>query len=141
MEAYSYHPMTIADYNEAYALWKSIPGIGLSEADSRISIEMYLIRNPEQSFICKSDGKIVGTILCGNDGRRAYIHHTAVAPEYRRQGIASNLVCLALEAQKKCGIQKCHLFIINENGLGKAFWSKTEFTERLDIGIMSRNLL
>jgi len=136
----TFTPMTIEDYDEIHSLWKTVPGIGLSEADSRENIEIYLSRNPEQNFVCKSSGKIVGTILCGNDGRRAYIHHTAVAPEYRRQGIAAELVRLAMNAQRKRGITKCHLFIFNENETGKAFWRKMGFETRQDIGIMSKVL-
>jgi len=130
--------MTIEDYDEILTLWKSMPGgVGLSRADTRESISHYLERNPGQSFICKTAQTIVGTILCGNDGRRSYIHHTAVAPEHRRQGIAAELVRLAMDAQKECGIQKCHLFIMNENELGRAFWEETGFEWRYDISVMS----
>ena len=138
---YTYSLMTIDNYEEIYALWETtLPDIGLSESDNRDNINEYLLRNPGQSFICKIDGQIVGTILCGNDGRRAYIHHTAVAEEHRRRGIATELVRLAMDVQRECGIKKCHLFIFSENDLGKAFWSDAEFVERRDIGIMSRNL-
>jgi len=142
MNGYTYCAMAIEDYDEIYSLWENIPGIGLSRgaADSRENIKIYLSRNPEQSFVCKSGGKIVGTILCGNDGRRAYIHHTVVAPEHRRKGIAAELVRLAMDAQRKRGITKCHLFIFNDNETGKAFWRKVEFETRLDIGIMSKVL-
>ena len=138
---YTYHPLVIDDYDEIYALWNSVPGMGLSGADSRGNIDQFLSRNPNQSFICKAAGHIVGTILCGNDGRRAYIYHTAVAPEHRRQGIASGLLRLAMSAQRECGMQKCHLFIINENELGKVFWRAAGFCDRQDVGIMSSDLV
>jgi putative acetyltransferase len=132
--------MKIEDYAEIHAIWENTPGVGISSADSRKNIEKYLSQNPNQSFVCKADGRIVGTILCGNDGRRAYIHHTAVVPEHRRQGIASELVKMALIEQKAHGIEKCHLFIINENELGKAFWEQIGFISRTDIGIMSKDI-
>ena len=137
---YTYHPMTLADYDESYALWKSLPGVCLSDADTRDNIARYLSHNPGQSFVCKSDGHLVGILLCGNDGRRAYIHHMAVAPEHRRQGIGHKLVRLAVAEQKKNSFQKCHLFILHENETGKAFWNEMEFSERQDISIMSRSL-
>jgi len=137
---YTYSPMTIDSYEEIYALWEKTPGVGLSEADSRESIDAYLMSNPGQSFVCEIDGQIVGTILCGNDGRRAYIHHTAVAEEHRRLGIATELVRMAMNTQRECGIKKCHLFIFDENDTGKSFWSEIGFVGRRDIGIMSRNL-
>jgi ribosomal protein S18 acetylase RimI-like enzyme len=138
---YTYSPMTMADYDEVYALWRSIPGIGLSAADSRENTGAYLERNPGQSFVCRTkDGDLAGTILCGNDGRRAYIHHTAVAPEHRRRGAAAALLKLAMETQKKLGMFKCHLFIFNTNETGRGFWKKMGFTLRQDIGIMSKDL-
>jgi GNAT superfamily N-acetyltransferase len=118
---YTCGPMTIADYDEMYALWRSIPGIGLNASDSRENINAYLARNPGQSFVCRLGGKLVGTILCGSDGRRAYIHHTAVSPDHRGRGAASALLKRALEAQKKLGILKCHLFIFNTNETGRGF--------------------
>lgn len=136
---YTYHPMIIDDYDEIFALWDNMPGIGLSRADGREDIAAYLSRNQGQSFVCKCEGRIVGTILCGNDGRRAYIHHTAVAAEHRRQGIAAELVRKALAAQKGRGIQKCHLFVVSDNELGKAFWREAGFIERRDIEVMSKD--
>jgi len=137
---YSYHLLQIEDYDALYALWTNSPGVELSGADSREGIAAYLARNPGQSFVCKAEGRIVGSILCGNDGRRAYIHHTAVAQEHRRRGIAGELVRLALSVQRESGIQKCHLFIVNENDTGKVFWREEGFAERQDIGIMSREI-
>ena len=132
--------MSIEDYDEVIELWQAIPGIGLSGADSRDNIDAYLSRNPEQSFVCIEAGRIVGTILCGNDGRRGFIHHTAVAPEHRRRGIGAELVRLAMGKQIECGIQKCHLTIFEENVLGKAFWREMGFYKRQDIEIMSKDL-
>ena len=138
---YAYHPMTIDDYDEIYALWQSVPGVGLSDADSYDNINMYLSQNPNQSYVCRFAGQIVGTILCGSDGRRAYIHHTAVSPQHRRKGIATELVRLAMIAQKERGVRKTHLFIFEGNEQGKAFWRAAGFAEREDIGIMSKNLI
>lgn len=132
--------MSAEDYDEVYALWSNTQGIGLSEADTCENIARYLAKNPGQSFVCKHEERVVGCILCGNDGRRAYIHHTAVMPEYRRTGIARELVSTAMKKQRESGIQKCHLFIFNENEQGKAFWKSVGFEERGDIGLMSKSI-
>ncbi|WP_307724669.1 GNAT family N-acetyltransferase [Sporolactobacillus inulinus] len=44
---------------------------------------------------------MVGVILCGHDGRRGYIYHTAVDRSYRRQGIGKQLVSVGIDALKK----------------------------------------
>ncbi len=127
MPEYVYTPMRIGDYDQIYALWGATPGVRLIGFDSREHIEAYLIRNPEQSFVCKYDGKVIGTILCGNDARRAYIYHLAVAVEHRRKGIGGELVRLALAKQKSLGIDKCALFVLNDNASGKRFWEHMGF--------------
>ena len=63
-----------------------------------IDITQYLERNPGMSFVALSSGKVVGVTLAGHDGRRGYIHHLAVHPDFRRQGLASRLVNRCIEA-------------------------------------------
>ena len=140
MSGYEYRAMTIEDYDEVYSLWKGIRGIGLGKSDSRENIERYLRLNNEQSLVCKFEGKIVGAILCGNDGRRASIYHAAVAGKHRRKGIAAELVRLAIGEQRKQGITKCNIVVFTDNEDGRAFWAKMGFETRLDIGVMSKTL-
>ena len=85
-------PMTIEDYEQAYIFWERTEGIGLSDADKKANIQMYLDRNPKLSFIALSQEKIIGTVLCGHDGRRGFIHHLAVDIVHQRQGIGEMLV-------------------------------------------------
>lgn len=63
--------MTIEDYDEVYKLWKKIRGFGIrSIDDSKEGVERFLRRNPTTSFVAVKEGKIVGSILCGHDGRQ-----------------------------------------------------------------------
>ena len=133
-------PMTIKNYAEVYEIWDSIPGIGLSDADSEEAIARYLERNPNLSFICYVENKIAGTILCGHDGRRGYIQHACVLPEYRGQNIGKILVQKALEELKKQGINKCHIFVFYDNEVGNAFWNGIGFQKRSDILIYSKSM-
>ena len=80
--------MTIECYDEIFAMWQITSKRALSKADEREEIARYLKRNSGLSQIAVVDGKIVGTVLAGHDGRRGFIHHMAVMPEYRRKGIA-----------------------------------------------------
>ena len=78
-------PMTINDYDEVFAMWQITTKRALSKADERDQIERYLLRNAGMSQVAVVDGKIVGTVLAGHDGRRGFIHHMAVLPDYRRR--------------------------------------------------------
>ena len=131
---------TIDLYEEVLFLWNHCDGIGLSDADSRGSIKAYLERKPGMSFVANENGNIVGAILCGHDGRRGYIHHLAVQAEYRRQGLGRELVEKSLSVLQAIGIQKCHLFIFNNNVGGIEFWQSIGWTYRKDIDVISKNI-
>ncbi len=131
-------PFIIEFYDDVLALWKQCEGIGLSGADSRESIQFYLDRNPGMSFIARADGQVVGAALAGHDGRRGYIHHLAVHPEYRHRGIGRMLADRCMARLAEAGIQKCHLFIYNTNTDGIAFWKAIGWTPREDIGLISK---
>ncbi|NLV36793.1 MAG: GNAT family N-acetyltransferase [Clostridiaceae bacterium] len=128
------------DYNELISLWSSIPGIGISKADSEERIRRFLLKNPGLSFCYKEDNRIVGTILCGQDGRRGYIYHTAVAPEQRGRGIGRILVEESLRNLHDAGIDKCHIFVFTDNELGNKFWESIGWEKRDDIVVYSRAL-
>ena len=126
--------MTIDDYEKVYELWKSCAGMGLNNLDdSKEGIEKFLKRNPDSCFVADVDNNIVGVIIVGNDGRRGYIYHTAVNPQYRKQGIAKSLVDTAMTALQKIGINKAALVVFDRNEIGNDFWEKMGFTIRDDL--------
>lgn len=133
--------MSIADYDGVYSLWINTPGMGLNSTDdSKEGIEKYLKRNPTSSFVAESDGKIVGVIMAGHDGRRGYIHHTAVLPEYRNRGIATSLVDHAMAALDMEGINKVALVAFKKNDIGNGFWQNIGFTDRDDLVYRNKNI-
>ena len=133
-------PFALSAYDEVLALWRRCEGIGLSGADSREAMAAYLERNPGMSFVALADGKAVGAILCGHDGRRGYVQHLAVDLRWRRRGMARQLVDRCLDVLKAAGIQKAHIFIFTENESGRAFWESIGWGYRTDIRVVSKNL-
>ncbi len=126
--------MTIEDYDCVYNLWLNNPGMGLNNIDdSRLGIEKYLQRNPKTCFVAEKDNTIIGAILSGNDGRRGYIHHTAVAVSKRNHGVGTALVNAAMDALRTEGINKVALVVFSKNELGNSFWEKRGFTVRDDL--------
>ena len=135
-----YRLMTIDDYQEAYDLW-ILCGNGLNDKDdSREGIEKYLKRNPNTSFVAVCEGKVVGVILCGHDGRRGIIQHACVSPDCRREGVGGKLVDLALNALKAEGINKVLLVAFKKNEGGNAFWESQGFTLREDLNYRNKAL-
>lgn len=133
-------PFSMEYYEEIFVLWSTTKGIGLSEADEKAAIDAYIKRNPETSFLALSEGRVIGTILCGHDGRRGYIHHLTVIEECRRKGIARELIAAALHRLRKEGIGKCHLFVFNLNEVGRKFWKNNGWHYRDDLVVFSKSL-
>lgn len=126
--------MTIDDYEGVYALWMTIKGFGIrSIDDSREGVERFLKRNPTTSVVAEMDGKIVGSILCGHDGRRGCLYHVCVMEGYRRHGIGKAMVVCAMEKLKEEEISKVSLIAFSVNDIGNAFWNTIGWTERLDL--------
>jgi ribosomal protein S18 acetylase RimI-like enzyme len=90
--------ITVADYEAVYGLWAQTEGMSLGDDDTRERIAFYLARNPGLCFVAAVNGAIVGTVLCGHEGRRGILRHLAVEPTFRRRGIASALVNKCLVA-------------------------------------------
>lgn len=131
--------MTTGDYDDAVALWNSVEGIGLDDdTDTRGKIGEYLVRNAGLSFAAYLDGRMVGVVLCGHDGRRGYLHHLAVAASCRGQGLGRALADRCMSALRDAGINKCNIFVFSDNDEGLGFWRATGWNERTDLLILQR---
>lgn len=131
--------MTIDDYEKLFEMWQSTPNMGLrSLDDSKEGISFFLKRNPNTNFVAYDDNKLIGAILSGHDGRRGYIYHTVVLPEYRRQGIATNLVDMAVKALQEEGITRVCLNVMETNEQGKKFWIDRGWEKKDFLGFYSK---
>lgn len=126
--------MTIEDYEGVYALWMSIKNFAIrSLDDSREGVERFLRRNPGTSVVAVEDGKIVGSILCGHDGRRGCLYHVCVHEDYRMRGIGKGMVVFCMKKLEKEQISKVSLIAFTANDIGNAFWKEIGWTKREDL--------
>ncbi len=126
--------MTAEDYDGVYALWMTIRGFAIrSIDDSRVGVERFLRRNPDTSVVAEENGRIVGSILCGHDGRRGCLYHVCVHADYRMQGIGKRMVVFCMNALKREEISKVSLIAFTKNDVGNAFWNRIGWTRRLDL--------
>ncbi len=132
--------LTIHDYEAARELWERTEGVGLSAADSRENLAVFLSRNPGLSFAALEAGRLVGAVLCGSDGRRGFLYHLAVDPAVRRRGTGSRLVQSCLLRLHENGMRKCHIFVMAGNTDGRRFWERIGWVERTDLVVMSRDV-
>ena len=140
---YTTKVVTIDDYDAIYELWISTEQSkrALNPVDdTREGIERYLKRNPNTCFAAVKDGRIIGVILTGHDGRRAIIHHMCVHKDYRRMGIAAHLVSLAENALKEEGIQKIFGLVFKDNDPANAFWEGQGYSLRTNLNYRNKSL-
>ena len=140
---YTVRKITIDDYDAIFELWNSTEQSrrALNPVDdTREGIGRYLKRNPETCFAAVREGKIIGVILTGHDGRRAIIHHMCVHPDFRRLGIAARLVSLAEDALKKEGIQKVFGLVFKDNTEANAFWERQGYSLRTNLNYRNKSL-
>jgi GNAT superfamily N-acetyltransferase len=87
-----------ADYDRLLSLWTEA---GLEHKprgrDSRPAFERQLDLDMVAFFGLFRDGELVGNVLATHDGRKGWINRLAVAPAYRRRGLARRLIAAAEE--------------------------------------------
>lgn len=128
---------TPADYDTAIALWTEAERIVLRNVDARGPLLEYLARNRGLSVVALDKGAGIGAALCGTDGRRGYLQHLAVARSHRRRGVRRALVQRCLASLSQRGIDKCHLMVLSDNTVARAFWQHLGWRERSDVLLMS----
>ena len=127
-------PMTMDDYKQVHQLWMEIHGFGIrSIDDSEEGVERFIRRNPTTSMVAESDGKIVGAILCGHDGRRGCLYHVCVHEDYRKHGIGKAMAVACMRALQEEQINKVSLIAFKSNELGNHFWKEAGWCFREDL--------
>ena len=127
-------PMTEQDYDAVRALWMTIRGFGIRALDdSPADIRRFILRNPTTSVVARVGDRIVGSILCGSDGRQGSLYHVCVAREFRRRGIGTKMVGYCMQQLKLMGINKVSLIAFTRNDAGNAFWKQSGWTRKTDV--------
>ncbi len=130
--------MTTADLNDVLALWSTTDGVGLNESDTPDQLRAYLDRNPDLSLLARDGPRLIGAVLCGHDGRRGYLHHLAVLPEYRGRGLGRQMVETCLSSLAAMGILKCNIFLYADNEMGHHFLNRCGWAARSDLQVLQR---
>ena len=111
------------DYAVVHVLWQR-GDLWMRPSDGPEATLLKLTRDPGLFLVARSDGRVVGTVMGGWDGRRAYVYHLAVAPERQRQGVADALMDELEERFRALGAVKAKLQILVDNEVSKAFFAR-----------------
>jgi ribosomal protein S18 acetylase RimI-like enzyme len=115
---------TMDDFPVVHVLWQRAD-LWMRPSDGPEATLLKLQRDPDLFLVAHDgDGRIVGTVMGGWDGRRAYVYHLAVAPERLRRGIASALMDELEERFRRKGALKAKLQILTDNDGSRAFFAQ-----------------
>lgn len=104
------------DYDAAIQLWGAAgSGIHVGRSDALAELEKKLRHDPELFLVAQADDILVGTVIGGFDGRRGLIHHLAVNPAYRAQGIGDRLMHEVENRLRAKGCVRCWLLVSTDN--------------------------
>ena len=104
------------DYDPALTVWENMEtGVRVGPSDSPAEIQKKVARDPDLFLVAEMDGRVIGTVIGGYDGRRGMIYHLAVLPAFRGRGIGSQLLTEVERRLQARGCLKCYLLVIGDN--------------------------
>lgn len=123
-------------YKEVYKIWEET-GLFLGDSDTEEQIKRSLEFSRDLFLVGKVDGKIIAVVLGAFDGRRGYVHHLAVNPEFQKRGYGKLMIEELHNKFKLKDVKKVHLFIEVDNEGIKEFYLRMGWHIRDDLMMMS----
>ncbi|WP_297081329.1 GNAT family acetyltransferase [uncultured Demequina sp.] len=124
------------DADAVVALWETCFPDDPPRNAPRAVIARKVDRDPDLFWVAvDSAGDVAGAVLAGYDGYRGWLYHLAVAPDRRREGIATALVDAAVEALSGLGCVKVNLQVRESNAAVVAFYASLGWTEDATVSL------
>lgn len=113
------------DYSQVERLWSTMEkGVRLGRSDTPDELQKKLVRDPDLFLVAEDDGRIVGTVIGGFDGRRGLLYHLAVVASFRGRGIGSRLMEEIESRLRAKGCIRCYLMVTPDNVEGMRYYEK-----------------
>lgn len=126
-----------ADAGLMLDFWKPMPGLGISLGEEEEDVRAFIERNPSTCLVIWEQERLIGTVMGSFDGRRGYLYHLAVHPDFRGRGYGRALLNQVISELRSLGAQKIHLFAYNDNQTAAAFYRRQGWEARKDIQVFS----
>jgi ribosomal protein S18 acetylase RimI-like enzyme len=116
------------DYAAVIELWENAgPGIHVRRSDTPQEIMKKLERDPDLFLVAEEDGRIIGSVLGGFDGRRGMVYHLAVSASHRQRGIGAALMDELEQRLKQKGCIRAYLMVTYDNAEAISFYEKRDW--------------
>jgi ribosomal protein S18 acetylase RimI-like enzyme len=131
-----FEKFSIKDYDRVLEIWKETE-LSVVSSDSKKQVERMIKRNPRLCFVGRVNNKIIGVVMGGFDGRRGYVHHLAVDPDYQNRGFGRLIMKELMERFSTLKVHKVHLFVEKRNEKVINFYENLGWNLRDDLIMMS----
>lgn len=110
-----------ADIESVLALWRAAEGPATG-TDSEEALALLLRRDPEALLLATAGSEIVGSLIVAWDGWRGSFYRLAVAPDWRRQGVATALVRAGEERLQRLGAIRLTAIVVAADREAAGLW-------------------
>lgn len=117
------------DVEPVLALWTAA-GSPPSATDTPDGVRRLLATDPQVLLIAESDGAVVGTLIAVWDGWRGSFYRLAVAPERRRERIATVLLREGERRLRARGAVRLTAIVADDDSVAKGFWEAAGYTRQ-----------
>lgn len=112
-----------SDYVSVRQLWEGMEkGVEVGRSDAPDEIEKKTSHDPDLFLVAEEDGRIIGSVMGGYDGRRGLLYHLAVAASHRQRGIGGQLLDMIESRLRAKGCLKCYLMVTPDNPEAERFY-------------------
>ncbi|HKM78780.1 MAG TPA: GNAT family acetyltransferase [Candidatus Bathyarchaeia archaeon] len=129
----------LSDYEEVVNLWQKT-GLVLRPGDDLEGIRLKLKRDRDLFLIAEKDHKIVGVVIGAWDGRRGWINHLAVSPNFQRLGVARSLLDEVERRLANKGALKVNAQVYRRNKVSLDFFGALGYEVHADLLMVGKTI-
>jgi ribosomal protein S18 acetylase RimI-like enzyme/ketosteroid isomerase-like protein len=134
MDIHDHRSIRSADAQDIAAvldLW-SMAGSLPSVTDSRDGLARLLTTDSQALLVAERDGVLAGSLVAAWDGWRGSFYRLAVAPEHRRQGLATMLLREGERRLRERGAVRLTAIVADVDPIAMSFWQAVGYTRQRD---------
>lgn len=111
------------------------------KSDEPDEIAKKIQRDGDLFLVAEREGKIIGTVLGGFDGRRGMVYHLAVDAAYRQQGVGAELMSALEQRLKEKGCIRYYLLVTKDNHEAIRFYTNLGWSSMDDLFLFSKDIV
>ncbi|MFL5825705.1 MAG: GNAT family N-acetyltransferase, partial [Thermoleophilaceae bacterium] len=110
------------DTEDVLALWERARSPAASTPDDQSGVARLIEHADDALLVAEHQGRVVGVLVAAWDGWRGNMYRLAVVPEYRRQGIARQLVHAGQERLLAKGAGRVTALVAHDEADATGLW-------------------